>query len=862
MNKWYKSNWIKAILSFLVCLSLVTVAVCTVCLATSLGNNATWSDITKNNVKTYSKSQGFVQTLNNMEYEILNQIYGSSQFETNGSYDENKLVDIKEYVESGVISGVNTSGFAYTIHDLDNWYSTEPDIDYAYTDTYTFVVCKKPDGTYHYYTPDEFRSLVTDSEFHFNIQDGSDLSSEELLDDLLNGAYTYSYSSGIVILDTSNQLIYSDCWTLETSLPESYPPDGAESILDIANNNANWNGNLSGMYNDLDAAINSLSNDLNGYRYPNTDFSEGNSNLAYLLIDHTGKKVYSNYEKYTDYAKFNENINTLKALGAYVVITPDLKGFETNLDAAANDWRMHSVYLSDKSVSDDFTFVIAVNTAFPIQDEFYTANQDYNAMLPYYMPLMVMDVLGLLIFLIAIVWLTAIAGRTNRSSAVCLNQFDKIWTEAALALVLVLWLTPFALLINVWDSYQMSSIQMINVARLSMPLLVITGSIALITAACFLLGWLSLVRRIKAFTIWKNSLCRKLFRLIARLFRRLGMFLRDFWNNRRLTFKITVTYFGFCLIHWISCFAWSYSFSLFLMVLCFELAGFVYLIRRAIVRDKIKDGIRRISEGNVDYKIDTTHLKGNDFEVANLINNIGNGLSAAVSKSMKDERMKTDLITNVSHDIKTPLTSIINYVDLLKRENFTDPKVVGYIEILEQKAQRLKNLTEDVVEASKVSSGNISLEMMNINFVEMLNQIDGEYSEKFESRGLEVIVSMPDTPIIVYADGRRLSRILENIYGNAFKYAMEGTRIYADLTLTDSRVIFSLKNISAQSLNISADELTERFIRGDVARTTEGSGLGLSIAKSLTELQGGTFTLYLDGDLFKVTITFPIGKTS
>ena len=279
-------------------------------------------------------------------------------------------------------------------------------------------------------------------------------------------------------------------------------------------------------------------------------------------------------------------------------------------------------------------------------------------------------------------------------------------------------------------------------------------------------------------------------------------------------------------------------------------------------RHKIGRGIERIAKGEVDYKIPLEGLKGGQREIAEKINTIGEGLDAAVEASMKNERLKTDLITNVSHDIKTPLTSIINYVDLLKRENFTDPKIRGYLDILEAKAQRLKTLTEDVVEASKVSSGNISLEYMDINLTEMIQQTSGEFEEKFRKRRLTEVLSIPKEPVIIRVDGRRMWRVLENIYNNAAKYAMEGTRIYADLSVSDQTVVFSLKNISEQPLNIRADELTERFIRGDVSRSTEGSGLGLSIAKSLTTMQGGTFDLYLDGDLFKVTITFPeIKKT-
>ena len=218
--------------------------------------------------------------------------------------------------------------------------------------------------------------------------------------------------------------------------------------------------------------------------------------------------------------------------------------------------------------------------------------------------------------------------------------------------------------------------------------------------------------------------------------------------------------------------------------------------------------------------------------------------------------MKTELITNVSHDIKTPLTSIINYIDLLKRENPEDPKIRGYLDVLENKAQRLKVLTEDVVEASKASTGNISLEMTELNFVELVNQVIGEFEEKFEERNLKMVVHFDEEEAIICADGRRLWRVLENVFGNVSKYAMENTRVYVDVKVDRPNVQLSLKNISAQPLIISADDLTERFIRGVVSRNPEGSGSGLSIAKDLVQLQGGEFRLYLDGDLFKVAIEF------
>ena len=224
-----------------------------------------------------------------------------------------------------------------------------------------------------------------------------------------------------------------------------------------------------------------------------------------------------------------------------------------------------------------------------------------------------------------------------------------------------------------------------------------------------------------------------------------------------------------------------------------------------------------------------------ESQLAEGLNRISDGLETALAEQVKSERLKADLITNVSHDIKTPLTSIINYVDLLKRENIENPTVQQYLEILDQKSQRLKTLTEDLVEASRASSGNIKLDIADIDLVELVQQTTGEFEDRFSARHLELVNSLPN-----------------------YKYALENTRVYASVEDLGSEVVFTIKNISSSPLNISPEELTERFVRGDVSRTTEGSGLGLSIAKDLTALQGGKLEITIDGDLFKASVTFPI----
>ena len=289
-----------------------------------------------------------------------------------------------------------------------------------------------------------------------------------------------------------------------------------------------------------------------------------------------------------------------------------------------------------------------------------------------------------------------------------------------------------------------------------------------------------------------------------------------------------------------------------------NLLVFYYLYRNSQQTDKIHEAIDRLASGETSYKVDTALFSSLEARLAEGLNRISDGLETALAEQVRSERLKADLITNVSHDIKTPLTSIINYVDLIKREHIENPTLQKYLEVLDQKSQRLKTLTEDLVEASKASSGNIKLEINDIDLVELVQQTTGEFEEKYALRRLELVNTLPNEVIIIEADGRRLWRVLENLYNNAFKYALENTRVYVGIEDHDSEVVFSIKNVSASPLNISPDELTERFVRGDVSRTTEGSGLGLSIAKSLTELQGGTFQVTIDGDLFKAEVSFPI----
>lgn len=287
---------------------------------------------------------------------------------------------------------------------------------------------------------------------------------------------------------------------------------------------------------------------------------------------------------------------------------------------------------------------------------------------------------------------------------------------------------------------------------------------------------------------------------------------------------------------------------------------FPALIYVAVMLRKLLDGSKDLAEGNLDKQVDTKGMILDFKHAGNNLNNIGKGMSLAVEERTKSERMKTELITNVSHDIKTPLTSIINYSDLIMKEPAGSEKIAEYADVLHRQSEKLKRLIEDLVETSKATTGNLEVILAPCSVNELLSQAEGEYEQKMDAAGLTLISNMPEETISIMADGRRLWRVFDNLLNNACKYALEGTRVYMSLETQGKEAVITFKNTSRDALNISADELMERFVRGDKSRnsTTEGNGLGLAIAKSLTELQNGKLDLYIDGDLFKAEIRFPL----
>ena len=577
------------------------------------------------------------------------------------------------------------------------------------------------------------------------------------------------------------------------------------------------------------------------------DINFNERNLAYY-VRHNGK-VYSNVtsrEKAT-------------SCSAYMTIQKTASDeYEVQFSNFKNTY-ISSTYVTSlmqnlDSLTPDDKLYIGIYTTYPYEDIFRQDNQIFSEYYSYTFPALGIGV----VTAIAAIWLFVhILRRSGRISgddtAVYLTPIDRIPVEILFIVGLVELIVIFAAL----ESMAMSDFR--SIAE-------ITSREYIMVVGCFeglyLLGitWLlSIVRQVKAGCLWQHSLirsgyifCRKLVQTVSR--------------QKNLAAKTAECFAFYLLINGVLILmlilgvdnsAPLASLGALLLIIGFNVYILILQIRKAKGEESIREATKALAEGDLEYVAPKMKRLYTEQEIIDNIDHLSDGLHKAIEKSLYDERMKTELITNVSHDIKTPLTSIINYVELIKREEVDNEKVQHYLEVLDKKSQRLKQLTEDLVEVSRISSGNIELERVPIDFGELLRQAMGEFEDKFTEHELKMVERIPEEAHMIFADGRRTFRIMDNLLQNIYKYAMPGTRVYIDLTCENERVRLEIKNISKAPLNIEVSELMERFVRGDQSRTTEGSGLGLSIARDLVRMQDGEFQIYLDGDLFKVVIEFP-----
>ena len=465
--------------------------------------------------------------------------------------------------------------------------------------------------------------------------------------------------------------------------------------------------------------------------------------------------------------------------------------------------------------------------------------------------------IGLAVFALAMTYLVAAAGHgrdTDEIRAGGLNRIPlDLYTAAAAGGVCLLVLAGAGLI--EWFYYEEDLI--------SQPGFDILAALPFLGASFLAVGWLfALAAQFKTGNgfWWRNSVIGRCLRLIGRCCRRL-------WRLAVRLFGVMHTMWQWLLVGIVLCVGWFFAIMLshlsgaWVLVMLLMLGATILAVcYAAYAFGLILEGARRMAGGDLNQKISTEMLIGCFADCAGRLNALADVAVVAAQKQLKSERMKTELITNVSHDIKTPLTSIINYVDLLQKPH-TENQGEEYLDVLARQSQRMKKLVDDLMDMSKAATGNMTVEMTEMDAVEAVNQALGEFSDKLAAVPLYPVIRCPEEKLMIRGDGRLVWRTLSNLLQNAVKYALPGTRLYVDMACVEGNVVISLKNVSREELNISADELMERFVRGDASRNTEGSGLGLNIARSLMELQKGQLRILVDGDLFKTSLIFPAGDS-
>lgn len=783
--------------------------------------------------------------------EVFNRILGKSvtdiicygtirgQMETDGKFDPEKEVDVTAF--AGRYEGMKREYITarYYLNDLIKWAQN----GFEYNDVY--MPAEEVDKFLSRY-----RTVTVIDEEAQNYEGGtiSYLNSDiESFTQVVDVSGNVLAEGGSIRNDTNATVLSNRYHTVEGKNIEDYVSSWDE-YYELCNNVVKAAGDLEINYQE--------------YLKYNEYYGSGESNVVYYIRRTIGKKVqvFSNQETVSD--KLSDLEGRLKEeCGKYIIYDPHNMVYETNTLIEEETLR-HILNGYEYSYPEDTQILIGVKTPYAVKDAFTDAKDQYDNYSPYSWQYLAAAILFVIVYIALLGVLTFLEGRAGKTEdgriAIRLEREDKLPTEVMAAAVVIA-----AVLFFPAVNYTIDYVLYVPGLPKNYMLLVIIGIAALLISLLVSFIYYSFVRRIKACTLWKNSLLKKLCSFIKKE----AVYL---YNHSAVVLRTWVPYGLFVLLHMALifiglCFPEEVFTAALILMIVIDIVFGMILYKSALSRQQILESIKRINAGDTEHKIDETKLYGDNLVLAREVNGIGEGIRNAVATSMKDERLKADLITNVSHDIKTPLTSIINYVDLIKRENVENPKVREYIEVLDTKSQRLKQLTDDLVEASKISSGNIVLQWDKINLVELLNQTIGEFSEKFEQKELTPVFRVGKNSIFIEADSRRIWRVIENLFNNICKYALEGTRIYIDIAemkeeKKEGRVAVSIRNISKSPIMVNSDELTERFIRGDESRTTEGSGLGLSIAKNLTEVMNGKFEIIVDGDLFKVVLTFPLLK--
>lgn len=584
----------------------------------------------------------------------------------------------------------------------------------------------------------------------------------------------------------------------------------------------------------------------------NETFPNVSDNLMYEVTDEDGKILYSDVDESKSMLSYAQNCYS-KPYG-YTYYENDSYVNEENTDTETTSLAGETTQTAPKRIN--YTLTVHLKNELKEKDIFYYITEIYNYIANNEKNLLIASAFSAVLILALFVYLMCAAGHKKGENGIHISLFDKVPYDISALLTAGSVGAVLALIVAATES--ISNTTYYNNSLLPFipafyALTVVAVSI-LLTLFC-----ITTAVRIKLRTLIKSSLfyiiIKFIFKHIKRFFAFCGYTIRripTMWKSVLIISGIFMINFILIMI------TVSGGEGAALLLLLFDLAIGVSAVLFCIMFSDIKMGTEKIANGNTDTKINEYRMIGDLRYHAENINSINNGIARAVEQKMKSERFKTELITNVSHDIKTPLTSIINYVNLLSKESIDNENAEEYIEVLTRQSSKLKKLIDDLLEASKASTGNLAVNFSKIEIGTLLSQTIGEYEERFAENALDIVLNPCSQMLYISADNRHMWRIFDNIFNNIAKYAQPNTRVYIDVNENDGAVQIMFKNISKEQLNISGEELVERFVRGDSSRNTEGSGLGLSIARSLAELQKGRFDVQIDGDLFKVKLVFPI----
>lgn len=837
----------------------------------------------------FEESDIYHDLFRNAVSDITQLVVVKEQMETNDVFDPYKKIDVTEYARQIGVDQDCAVSVVYELDDIIKWgkYGVEHTNRMLSMSEFVnyFGYCIYPEN----FTLDEYGQLLFDG-FH-RIEDISDNQQEEDqqnnnqqkeehfgkskedIDKLLEKLSEYTQEqledlvfSYIMTQNLSNVSVSrEDDGSLVVSVPvltcRYSTIDGKKQLTNYVNN---WVDYIR-LQDNVMATINSFMVNYQRYQLCNDAYKAEHSNVKYMvrMMTDNGMSTYTNVSQIKELSD-NEVTEYFSEYRRYLIYYPDSLVFMGNTilnEEEIDDY----IGLYNYAYPDTTHIWLCVDTDYAVEgDAFYTANAVYQKIVPN-----TNKIISLIALLVAAwfgigLYMTITTGMIiskNGKRHWHLNRFDRIWSELMIVLCgffIYGSVLGYRLIMGVAENGDVLPVEMLGIQLVGLYRYGVFALYGIYISLSFQIIWCSLVRRIRANYLWKGSflyyVCRGISNTALYVLQHRNSVISMLLPYNLFLFSNLI---GIVMVYILLDRQKMYAIMIMLVMVVLDVAVGMFLFRRNAEQIEISDGIKKIRDGEVEFKIEADKLHGSSRELADAVNNIGEGIRKAVKTSMKDEQMKTDLITNVSHDLKTPLTSIINYVDLLKRLKIQDEPAKGYITILDSKAQRLKQLTDDLVEVSKISSGNIVFNREKLNLAELMNQSIGEFSEKLEECRLQVIYENQDIPAYIYADSSRMWRVIENLFNNICKYALEGTRVYIHMERHEDRVEVSVKNISKEQMHVRSDELTERFIRGDSARTTEGSGLGLSIAKSLVQAQGGSFEILLDGDLFKTIISFP-----